>query len=329
MRNNLIILFSFLFSFNAISQSLNDELGFIYVKAEYLLSTERYNDAIDQYSSIISKDPGFKDALLKRALAKTELSSWRGVKSDVMQYIGIKGITKDAIRFLGLANSELGDYDAAAGSLALYQSIENDDVDVTTALAKSYHEIGDSYNACTMAKKASKMGSSKAAGWVRKYCDGVNEKKDKPTVPKDDTKPTKDDVVEDEDVTKVEDNSDEILIEESEDEVKDEPIVDHSENIIEVDEDLRLIIKNGLGSRRILDTPNILILSDQSGSVAVDICVSKAGRVESAEINADESDIHTPSLQTLAIRKAKEFWFARMGSKSMCGTMVFEITGRT
>ncbi len=307
------------------SQSVEDEVGFIYVKAEYLYQTERYAEAIQQYSSIISADPTYEDALEKRAASKYYTGDFRGAKSDLMEAIRNTGVTKNVVSLLGLTEFELGNYAAAAGSLSLSYESSTNDINVVEALAQSYYNMDKMDEACQMAKRAKALGSRNGSSWARKYCDQVGSgevvqapKSGKKELP---GKTGKKDIP-------VIDNEDEILIEDSEDENKDEMVVDDTETTIDVDEDLKLVMKNGIGSRKIMDQPNILILSDQTGDVAVDICISKAGRVESAEINQAESSIETPSLQNLAVRKAKEFWFERMGTKSMCGTIVFQITGR-
>ena len=76
-----------------------------------------------------------------------------------------------------------------------------------------------------------------------------------------------------------------------------------------------------------MDQPNILILSDTDGTVSVDICVNKRGKVESAEFNSKLSTIATKSLVSLAIRKAKDFWFESNDYKEQCGVIMFKITG--
>ncbi len=309
------------------AQPVEDEVGFIYVKAEYLFQTERYHEAIDQYSSIVSKDPSYEDALVKRASSKYMVGNYQGAKDDITQSIKHTGISQEAIRILGLSDYELGNFKAAAGSLDLSYTYKSSDLLVAEALAQSFYETDRASEACKVAKKAKSLGSTKAGSWERKYCNASSNGSDVVKAPKSGKKPktpkqknnTEIDII---------DSEDEVLIEDSEEEVKDEVVVDNTETRIEIDEDLQLVIKNGLGSRKIMDKPNILILSDQTGDVAVDICVSKAGRVESAELNAAESSIETQSLQNLAIRKAKEFWFERMGTKPICGTIVFEITGR-
>jgi len=95
-----------------------------------------------------------------------------------------------------------------------------------------------------------------------------------------------------------------------------------------IDEDLTLIIRGeGLGKRKVLDQPNILILSDEDGTVAIDICVNKRGKVESAEFNTKLSTIAKKSLVSLSIRKAKDFWFEKNDYKEQCGVIMFKIKG--
>lgn len=102
----------------------------------------------------------------------------------------------------------------------------------------------------------------------------------------------------------------------------------NEEAIIEIDEDLTLVIYGeGLGSRKILDQPNILILAEEDGVVAVNICVGRTGSVKSAEYNDDLSTIKKQSLISLAIRKAKEFWFAKDRKKESCGIILYKIKG--
>ena len=104
--------------------------------------------------------------------------------------------------------------------------------------------------------------------------------------------------------------------------------MDNSVNEIFVDEDLTLVIKNGLGGRTLLQQPNILILADEGGVVAIDVVVNERGRVDSAEVNAGASTLKTQSIVSLALRKAKEFWFEKSDWPETNGTIVFKISGR-
>ena len=117
--------------------------------------------------------------------------------------------------------------------------------------------------------------------------------------------------------------------EEEEEATEEKPVRDPNEKaIIEIDEDLILeIYGEHLGSRKILDQPNILILAEEDGVVAVNICVGRSGSVKSAEYNDELSTIKKQSLISLAIRKAKEFWFAKDRNKEACGVILYKITG--
>ena len=159
----------------------------------------------------------------------------------------------------------------------------------------------------------------------------------------DDTlnKPTKDKVLKKKDENEQTKDDSEDPIRETEDEnntIEEEPVreaevekmpeEDNTPNEIEIDEDLTLVIRGqGLGKRKVLDQPNILILSDNDGIVSIDICVNKRGKVESAEFNSKLSTIAKKSLVSLAIRKSKDFWFEKNDFKEQCGVIMFKITG--
>ena len=117
--------------------------------------------------------------------------------------------------------------------------------------------------------------------------------------------------------------------EEEEDTSEEKPDRDPNEKaIIEIDEIIALeIYGEYLGSRKILDQPNILMLPEEDGIVAVNVCVGSKGRVKTAEYNDELSTIKTQSLISFAIRKAKEFWFAKDRNKEACGVILYKITG--
>ena len=95
---------------------------------------------------------------------------------------------------------------------------------------------------------------------------------------------------------------------------------------IYVDDDLTIRIADGIGSRKLIDMPDILILSDKSGEVVVDVCVDRLGRVVSNSLNEDMSTLKTASLVSLALRESSNFRFARSSRKNHCGTITFVIT---
>jgi len=328
------------FSLGTMAQEMDDEVGFIYVKAEYLMETGRYSDASKQYGEVIRLQPDYKDALLKRAMAKFEMASFRGVKDDILKAIKLTGISPDAIRMLGIADYKLGNHNAAINSLTTAIMMGSKDADVYHARGESHLAMEMFEEACSDWTTAAKRGNNKASLQKNKYCGDVVSR------PRGGTKPTPN-----RDTGKVEkpkrdgnvfkpkpgrdtdqndnrqEEADEVYEEEYVEEDKGPP-VDNSVNKIEVDEDLSLEIKNGLGAREVLQQPNILILSDSSGDVAIDICINERGRVETAEFNASDSSLDTRSIVSLAVRKAQEFWFEKSDYEEMCGTIVFKIGGR-
>lgn len=95
---------------------------------------------------------------------------------------------------------------------------------------------------------------------------------------------------------------------------------------IYIDEYLSLEVANGIGSRKVVEIPEMLILSDKSGRVVVDICVNRIGEVTSAKLNEEKTTILTKGLVSLALRKSSKFWFERKDTKNHCGTLTFIIS---
>jgi tetratricopeptide (TPR) repeat protein len=321
----------------AIGQNVESEIGFIYMKAEYLLETERYDEAISEYSKVINIDPSYKDAIGKRATAKYALYSFSGVKSDIMESISINGIDANGVRLLGLSNSNMGNHQAAVGSLILANTLFPSDKEVLSALGTSALKSGDP-RACKVLEKSSSNDDGKR--YVSTICSNIPKDKPSKTRGSGKTKPKTTETVQRPDNTRIDDivtndprstNTEDDRTDQTQPEdtppVEEEPeaVIDDVVNEIIIDEDLTVIVKNGLGSRRIIDQPSILLLSEKAGQVTVDICVSTAGRVESAKLNESETTINTESLKSLALRKAKEFWFGR--GEEECGTIVLVING--
>ena len=327
-----------------ISQDVESELGFVYMKAEYLLETQRYGEAIEEYTKVISQDPTYQDAYSKRAEAKYALKSYRGVKNDILELISIKGADANSVRLLGLAESQLGNHVPAINSLMLAQRLFPKETQIVTALATSAYEANDQ-SACKVLQ--SKAGNNTVSKYLATVCNAVAEKPGRtkkpsktknPKTPKPNStgnQPTSgtskggrvDDVITVDPGTSQQQQ--EIPNTPTGKDVVDDQgpgeIIDDTVNTIVIDEDLTVIVKNGIGSRMIVDQPSILLLSEKSGEVTVDICISKAGRVESAKINESQTTINTQSLKSLALRKAKEFWFGR--GEEQCGTIVLQING--
>lgn len=337
----------------AFSQDVEDEIGFVYLKAEYLLETQRYADAIKQYGVVIRKQPDYKDALVKRAKAKYEMASFRGVKEDLMNYIKYKGASLEATRLLGLTDYRQGNHEAALNSLNTLMACGTTDAELYFVRAECYLALDLFQDACGNWQKAAAMGYNKASLQANKYCQdvvantpstgtkpqgGSTSGQTKPTTQSGPiTKPTKPTTqpvptkpgtssgttgTNNTQVPGTQSPADEVVI------TKPVQPVDNSVNEIVVDEDLTLILKNGIGGRKLLQQPNILILADEGGLVSVDVTVNDRGRIDAAEFNAATSTLQTQSIVSLAVRKAKEFWFEKSEWPQTEGTIVFKISGR-
>ena len=336
-------------SFFSFGQDVEDEVGFIYIKAEYLLETQRYSDAIKQYDEVIRIQSDYKEALLQRAKAKYAMASFRGVKDDVLNYIKIKGISADALAMLAYADYRQGNHEAALNSLNTALACGSNDAELYFVRGECQLALDLFQDACGNWNKAATMGYNKASLQANKYCGDVianspnsgprprpgqgsagETSSSKPTqsspIP---TKPsgyptsTNPGKPGDSGMGGSTGGAEEVIVLE-----KPGPPVDNSVNEIKVDDDLSLIIRNGLGGRELIQQPNILILADEGGTIAIDIVVNERGRVSSAEVNKTASSLTTASIVSLATRKAKEFWFEKSEWNDMEGTILFVISGR-
>lgn len=349
----------FLFTTNLSSQSLDEEIGFLYTKAKYLISTDRGEDAIKVLNQIISKDKNYEDALLLRAEAKYELGAYAGVRKDLGEYMANNGITSRVARLYGLADFQGGKEKAALNSLNLaLLEIKNDKLLYETR-AGLLEKEGTLLQACKDYRAAARLGSSKSKRRADRLCGKeeterpqssknddkkqVEDKKEKNNTKKDkkntstksdikkviiknDKSKTNEPDVKNEKQNEPDLEGEEVNIEEPEDD-KEEEAEDPTVNEIEVDDELTILISGeGLGSREVMNQPNVLIISDQSGSVYIDICVSRGGRVTSATFDNINSTIKKQSLVSLAVRKAKEFWFDAGIGNDKCGKIVFQIS---
>lgn len=335
------------------AQVLDEETGFIFVKAEYLYETGRYDEAITQYNAVIAKDPKYKNALIKRGLAKYALAAYKGSKMDAMQFIEVNGISAESAGLLGRSFAAMNEASAAINSLTAAISLDANNTDYYEWRAAILENEGQILQACKDYEAAMNLGSAAAESKAKNLC-GISKTQannkpkvkvisqdtnEPPTVesPVETTNPgeiQKDEVLSDgtqEPTEPATENTDSpTTIDDSEHPVIDEslPKEDNTVNSFVIDEDLTIEISGQeLGRREISETPSILILADENGKVTVNICVNKAGTVTKAEFNGSMSSIAKKSLVSLAIRKAKEFEFAPGKYDSQCGIMVFKIKG--
>lgn len=325
---------------------IDEELGFLFVKGKYLMETERYDDAIAEFNKIIKDKPEYENVLLLRAEAKYALGAYLGVRNDVIQYVEFNGISAEAARLLGLADFELKKYNSSITSLEVAADAYRDDVNVFIALAEISYQNGNNLSACDYWEQAARLGSTRAKRKLSSNCGIMVENSDerertempkskktrrvstRPTTEKRET-PGDSTTASTEDIDLVPEKK-EVPREEERRSYRDDDYIDiDAINEIYVDEDLTLVLKDGLGDIKVLEQPNILILSDESGLVTVDVCITPGGRVDSAKYNQSKSSLSTKSIISLAVRKSKEFWFEKNRSKDpICGMLQFVVSGR-
>ena len=356
----MMIVLCFTSQINA--QVLDEETGFIYVKAEYLYETGRYDEAITQYNAVIAKDPKYKDALIHRGIAKYAMAAYKGAKMDAIQSIDLKGINAEAAALLGRAFAQMNDANAAINSLTAAIALDQNNAKYHEWRAGIYENEGQILKACQDYEAAMNNGSASAEVKARNLCgtrpkpktettqpsttntqnpstptqnqdpnvlgdnevlsEGTKEPDDKPqTVENTHNNPLNHpSSVTDESAVRVTDDSEPAVVDEN------LPKNDDTANILKIDEELTIqIYGQELGKRQIKEVPSILILADENGKVAINFCVNKDGSVVSAEFNSPLSTIAKKSLVSLALRKAKEFEFAKGKFDSQCGVMVFVI----
>jgi len=199
-------------------------------------------------------------------------------------------------------------------------------------------ELGNKNEACEMWYSASELGDSKSKILLDKHC-GIylkmkkeNSERRRPTKNHENsdrkndrmnesTSDREDDVV---DLGEVSDDDD--MISNGGQTRVQAPDMDAIQEIT-IDEELSIVIGNGLGSRKIENQPDIFMLANESGRVVIDVCVDGKGKVVLAEINNDQTSIKKGGLVALAIRKSKEFSFFPSFRNEQCGQFIFMISG--
>ena len=164
MNKFILILLLSVFSFGlGNSQSIEEEIEFKYIKAKYLLDTERYEDAIKEFTDIIKQDKSYNDVIIQRAKAKYAMAAYKGTKKDVLLFAETRGMNADALMLLGKADYKMGNSEAAINSLLIASQVIDDDPQIFEFLGNMYEEEDKLDEACTAWRKAAKMGSSKAS----------------------------------------------------------------------------------------------------------------------------------------------------------------------
>ena len=314
------------------AQGLEEDNSVLYMKANVLFESGRYDEAIRMYNQVLSNDENHSKALYMRARAKYELSAYKGTKKDILQFIDITGVNKDVIKLM--ANTELKLSNLNAAENYVTTAIEMDPFDdAMLLLSGDIHMALENRNdACEAYSKSAQLGNGRARQKMGQYCAGYIPSKtqevlsdngnDRNTEDTETTEEEKSDggIVTLEDIVRdAQTNSD------NTDSGGGSSPDMNAEKTIEVDSKLSISLTEGIGDRNVSSQPSIFMLSDQDGQVVIDLCIGADGKVTDASFNRGASTIFRSSLTSLALRKAKEFIFESSSYGEQCGKMIYNI----
>ena len=155
------------------AQEVENEVGFKYVKGNYLFDSGRFDEAIQIYNDILKGEPSYEDALIYRARAKYALGANKGAKKDALAYISYNGLNEDVCLIMGKAELGIGNALVAISYLD-YAIMKNaDNAEALLFRGNAYFEIEDDVKACTDWHKALLRGSDRARQQADSYCQRV------------------------------------------------------------------------------------------------------------------------------------------------------------
>lgn len=353
---SLFIIVLFLGTF-ATAQDLESEVGYLYTKAKYLLETNRSEEAIEVFTKVIKKDAHFKEAMALRAQAKYKMGDNKKARKDIIRFIEENGLTPGAVKTLSLINYKDKNYEAAANTLHTASLLFPNDVELKEKRAEVLYKLGQLSEACVAWHDAAKLGSTKAKRGIKKSCfgngnsDGGVDPVQDYAEPKDDdfgnegddsyngddpisneeqtddTNTSSDDEYSDPEIDNDNSGAD---VEEEEEPVETYDITEidlkeGKDKWLKLDEELSVnIVGGGLGDRSIVKMPNILLLTDEKGTIAIDLCVSKTGEVLAAKYNPEVSSMNHRNNMEYLLRKTKGLKFNEINA-TKCGRIIYNI----
>lgn len=80
----------------------------------------------------------------------------------------------------------------------------------------------------------------------------------------------------------------------------------------------------GLSGRKVLVRPPVRDTSSRTGTVAVDLCVNRKGKVVSATYAPKGSNTKDEHLIQLALENARKYRFERSKQRKQCGTITYK-----
>ena len=333
LRITTLLLFLLLSMTTMNGQNLEEDNLVLYTKANILYESGRYDEAIRMYNRILKNDENHTPALFMRAKTKYELGAYKGTKLDVLQFIEKAGVHKGLIQLMTKTEMRLNNYTAAANYAATGLELDPFDDDLLYSSGEISLQSGMQSQACEQFQKAAQLGNARAQRVLKETCYAISNSG------KVDS--TEDELAQEEmEENEVVDGGSESgggivsledIVKEAEDGTPStQPTLPHedksTENEVDIDENLSIIITGGIGHREVTSQPSIFLLSDQEGIVVFDLCVNAQGKVTEAIFNREESTIFRSSLTSLALRKAKSFEFSPSRAPEQCGLMIFDIS---
>ena len=320
----LIILTSFVLP--AIGQDIEEDNMVLYIKANLLYDSGRYDEAVRMYNRILSKDDNYTNAYIMRAKTKYALGAYKGTKQDVLIYIERAGVNKELIRLMAETEFKLNNLLAADNYAKIALEMDAYDGDLYYLSGMIAAQDNRKNDACESFSMGSSLGHGRCSDMFNSSCYGyvIRSKGSSSSSPAGEVASALDSVavgteLSSESGDMPESNIPEIASQE-------EPPVDLTAvQEIKIDDKLNLVLTNGLGERYVEFKPNILIISSEDGHVAIDLCVNSDGKVISADFNKDRSTINRSSLTSLALRKTKEFIFIPSLRSEQCGTILYKV----
>lgn len=346
MNKILLLLTIVLFSVSdAYSQGLEEDNSVLYMKANVLFDSGRYDEAVRMYNRILREDENHTDALFMRSKAKYELGAFKGTKNDLLLFIEMIGVNKSVIKVMANTELELSNYKAALNYANTALELDPYDSNMHLVKGDAQLNLDDRNGACESFFMADGLDNAKAQRRIRSTCNGYIPKHNSDmddrvtTQSTDEEEPMSDaskDTMEEKDddgIVSLEDIVNDAKTTEDpvyeDDRSKTDQLEDrvnmNSTQTIEIDSKLSVVVAEGLGSRKVSYKPSIFMLSDQDGIVVIDLCVDGDGNVSEAKFDRDNSTIFRSSITSLALRKAKEFEFIESNLSDQCGVLTFKI----
>lgn len=322
MKSISKLLLFYLLSFQLNAQGIDQDITLIYMRGNVLFESGRYDEAVRTYNRVLSENDQHTMALFMRARCKYELGAYKGVKMDILKYIEIAGVNKDLIKLMAKTELKLNNLLAAEAYLNTAIELDPYDADLYFEKGLILKAMDHKADACESFARASQLGHDQARSRLLEDCDAIVLP---PKIVNSENETHNGEINEDRN-TEMPDSI-RVLGKLEENPVIPAPplaIEDLStENKIEIDEELSLVITSGLGNRKVEFIPEILMLTERKGAVIIRICVGTDGKVTEAEYDRENSEIMSSAMISLALRKTKEILFLPSLRSSQCGVIKF------